>query len=335
MNFVPILNTLQKEQALIITAPPGWGKTYKLLNAIKQTKKKVCFLFPLRALCEEVYLQAHARKIECINLKTKEDFEIVHKAQPRLVITTPEMLDHVIDSMEEYTFIFDEAHLFFYWGDCFRQKLLEIYYDILSRSQPVFFLSATMGSSLKSRLASDLEYNYQNIFHLDFGNQILKNLPTKIYYYPKFMKLWLDDEIHYGKVDGVQVIFCEFRNQVKDIREQLEKRGHRVLSCVGGQAKEFSEKLNTGLIPDFIVATSVISHGVNLPMISKVFFLYEVENLDFYLQMVGRGGRAGDSFEIHTLNLNYFKWYQYSIFSLLIKRFRNRVKSLLYSCYAY
>ena len=333
MNFVPILNSLQLEQALIITAPPGWGKTYKLLNAITQASTKVCFIFPLRALCEEVYLQAHSRKIECVNLRTQEDFEVVHKIKPKLVITTPEMLNHVIDSLEEYIFIIDEAHLFFYWGDSFRQKLNEIYFEILSRTLPVLFLSATMSESLKSRLEMDLNYNYTDIYHLNFGNQILKNYPTKIYFYPKRIQLWLKDEIYYGKTCGVQVIFCEFRNQVKCISKDLENRGFSTLSCVGGEAKEFSEILNTGFIPDFIVATSVISHGVNLPMIKKIFFLYKVENLDFYLQMVGRGGRTGDFFEIHTFNSDYFKWYQYGFFSLLIKRLRNRVKSWLYCLY--
>lgn len=42
---------------------------------------------------------------------------------------------------------------------------------------------------------------------------------------------------------------------------------------------------------------------MNLPEIKKVFIDYEVKNYDFWLQMIGRGGRQGSGYEVYTTDL--------------------------------
>ena len=71
------------------------------------------------------------------------------------------------------------------------------------------------------------------------------------------------------------------------------------------QAIPSSKKINIEEL-DFIIATSVVSHGVNLPSIGRVIFLYRVQNTAHYIQMLGRGGRRGESVQYHVLNFNYF-----------------------------
>jgi superfamily II DNA or RNA helicase len=61
------------------------------------------------------------------------------------------------------------------------------------------------------------------------------------------------------------------------------------------------EKFALTPVPDFIIATTVLGHGVNLPLIKRVFFLYPVKNPDFWLQMVARGGRRGESYSVFAL----------------------------------
>ena len=53
---------------------------------------------------------------------------------------------------------------------------------------------------------------------------------------------------------------------------------------------------------DLIVATTAISHGVNLPEIHRIYFAYPFKNRDFWIQMVGRGGRKGECFQVHTMD---------------------------------
>ena len=143
---------------------------------------------------------------------------------------------------------------------------------------------------------------------------------------------WLLDDIQFSRCSGVKLVFCPYRNQVKELEEKLKAGGLNVLSCVGGESSEFTQKLLTIKNLDVIVATSVVSHGVNLPAIAKIYFLQKIENSDFYLQMVGRGGRGGEEFELHTLNSNYFPKFELmqAYLSPYLKRIRNRVNSLLY-----
>jgi superfamily II DNA or RNA helicase len=62
-----------------------------------------------------------------------------------------------------------------------------------------------------------------------------------------------------------------------------------------------SERLKSQPNPDFIISTTVLSHGVNLPKIEKLFFTYKVENPDLWIQMVARGGRKGEEFQVFAL----------------------------------
>ncbi len=330
-----VIENLSFEDAVIVTAPPGWGKTYKILQAIKECSRSVIFIFPLRALCDEVFLSSQEFRIDCLNLRSSKDLELLKIRDYKLILSTPEIL--LNKELSGYIYVLDEFHLFYYWGNSFRDKMQALYFEVTSFGAPIVFLTATLGDELKHRLELELKYNYKNIYHLDFGNQKLKNYPKRIFYYPKLLRSWIDDEVLYGINPGCTLIFCKFRREVKELSQKLRDRGFCVLNCVGGEASSFILKLNSTENVDFIVATSVVSHGVNLPNISKIIFNYNVQNLDFYIQMIGRGGRQGESFEVHTLSNTYFSKLQVFIGtgSVMVKRLRNKINKLLYYAYEY
>ena len=327
-----LIDCLTFEDALIITAPPGWGKTYKLLDGIKNSNRKVLFIFPLRALCDEVEISAQNMSIDVLNIRSNKDLKVLNSKKFQLVVSTPELLENGSELFQDYLIVLDEFHLFYYWGDSFRERMLSMYFEFTSFGLPIIFLTATLSNELKLRLEKELEFNYENIHHLNMGNQKLKNLPSNLLFYPRFLKKWLRDDFMFSKKVGISLVFCQYREEVKQCEKQLKKLGHTVLSCIGGEASDFVNKLNHTENIDFIVATSVVSHGVNLPNISKVYFTFDVKNIDFYLQMVGRGGRAGEKFELHTFNNNYFSKNQllYGFLCILIKRLRNKINSLIY-----
>jgi superfamily II DNA or RNA helicase len=333
MNVV--LDSLNFDDALILTAPPGWGKTYKLLDAIKSCERRVLFIFPLRALCDEVQVSSTKLGIDVLNIRNNDDLKCMAQRKYKLVISTPEMVKDFDYFANEYVVILDEFHLFYYWGDTFREKMLNLYFEITSYSVPILFLTATLGDELRGRLKTELQCNYKNIYHLDYGNQKIKNIPNSVYFYPSWLKNWLTDDIKYSKKCGVSLVFCKYRSEVKYWKNLLESMDYSVLDCVGGEAASFVYKLNNSKNPDFIIATSVVSHGVNLPNITQVYFMSEIENLDFYIQMVGRGGRAGDKFSIHVFNVDYFARMQLfkGFCKILLKRLGNKVNSLLYCAY--
>lgn len=331
-----VLETLSFDDALILTAPPGWGKTYKLLAAIKETKRRVVFIFPLRALCDEVHLSSLKMGIDTLNIRTPEDLKIIEKQKYfnsfNLILSTPEMLKNSDLFIEDYLFILDEFHLFYYWGDSFRQKLLETYFEVTSSGVPIILLTATLSSELFQRVSLELEQNYKQVIHMNMGNQKLKNIPRNTFYYPRFLRNWLLDDLKYSTKLGVSLVFCKYRSEVYRMTKTLEGLGFSVLSCVGGEASEFVQNLLNSKEPDFIVATSVVSHGVNLPNIKNIYFTYAVDNIDFYIQMIGRGGRDGDHFSIHVLNRCFFRKrvLLLGLFKVIIKRLGNKVNSLLY-----
>ena len=101
--------------------------------------------------------------------------------------------------------------------------------------------------------------------------------------------------------EGTNLIFCKYRSEVEKWEKRLFQKGYSVWTCVGGEAGEFSKRAQNENPPNFIIATTVLSHGVNLPQISRIFFLYQVNNLDFWIQMVARGGRRGEAYEVYAL----------------------------------
>src|SRR5690606_2006907 len=117
----------------------------------------------------------------------------------------------------------------------------------------------------------------------------------------------LEKELSLG-VENTILLFCKYRSEVEEYTKKYSQK-YSLLSCVGGETKDFSLSLaNSEAAPKLIIATTCLSHGVNLPLIARIYFTYLVEDLDFYTQMVGRGGRKGEVFEVHCLEKEAFSF---------------------------
>ena len=89
---------------LIFTAPPASGKTYFIGNFLTHLNQIPLVICPLRALADEC----------CA--KWGED----------CVVMTPE--EWLRKKNRSKIVIFDEFHLYFYWGDSFRHSMWEACY---------------------------------------------------------------------------------------------------------------------------------------------------------------------------------------------------------------
>ena len=260
---------------LILTAPPASGKTYLISNLIHGLKQIPLVISPLRALANECLLKWGAT----------------------CVVMTPE--EWLKKRPSHKVVILDEFHLFFYWGDTFRPAMWEAFYEVVQNADLVILLTATLTSEMIGFI-KDYQCQFNKILWVDHGNQKLKYTPAK--YVKAYSAKWLKDFILEGDHSkGVNLIFCAYRSEVFYWERLLKEKGFRVWSCVGGEAALFSLKSQVERPPHFIVATTVLSHGVNLPHISRIFFLYQIANIDFWIQMVARGGRRGESFEVYSL----------------------------------
>ncbi len=198
--------------------------------------------------------------------------------------------------------IFDEIHLFFYWGDSFRPRLIECLESIIySTPYSVLFLTATLHENLIIRLTHMISAQRKIYLPIDIGNCRMRFPPTKHVELPK----WTLTPILFYLLDHKLItqnilIFCRYRQEVLDLEANLKSYGHHVLSCLGGESMIFLEKLKNNPNPSIIIATSVLGHGVNLPSCQTIFMTYHEDNPDFKLQMMARGGRMGEGHVVYS-----------------------------------
>ena len=312
-EIVPILQI--PSTFMLFLAPPGWGKTSLLLDLYQNFDFKIIYLSPLRAIAEEFYNRFPKKnnvfklnkKIEC-----QEVIKKFHAGKKAFLITTCELLDddtiqNLARDRRQTFFIFDEFHLIYYWGESFRDKLWETYLAVCNTGFSVLGLSATMDLIVYEKLQNDLLLGMEHFYLLNLGNQKLKRAPVNnhLYYFKKiFSRRFLYEMNH--NTQSTYLFFCRYRKSVEFWVQFFKRKKINVLGCVGGKAQEFMEELRENPNPRCIFATSVLGHGVNLPSITKIFIDYEEVNRDFYIQMVGRGGRFGEDFELYGFNSNLF-----------------------------
>lgn len=289
-------------QCILLTAPPAWGKTRFLLQFMQEHRGKYIYLSPLRALCEEFYDQCSKvyptfRREEVEKLSLLKDFCLVATAEGLLYGLGLKRFGH-------YTIILDEFHLYYHWGNTFRPTLWESLMAVYEERSSLLALSATIEPWQLTSLECEFKGAYSEIFHIDYGNFKLKNPPYRrilINYFPvKVLQL-----IMYGyllEARGCVLCFVPFRRQAMELAERYKLKGFSALYCIGGSSQEFSLKLKQKGRVDIIFATTALSHGVNLPQIKAIFIFYSVRNRSFLLQMMGRGGRKGEKYDLYYVD---------------------------------
>jgi hypothetical protein len=293
------LNTLLTgKNFLLMLAPPGWGKTRILRSLYNEFDRKIIFISPLKALANE-FAGSDLDNIFYISKRIERGklFDFIKKRKALLVLT-PEMMDEgyflELEGLgDQYLIVFDEFHLFYLWGWDFRPLLWECAMGLSETGIPILGLSATFGEKWIKRWSLD----FNNTYLLNLGNQILKNHPKRVYKIP-FKNIFMRRFLYEMDRGGVKLYFCKYRSEVDFWVEYFTLRKVEVLGCKGGEVTDFVKRLKDMPSPKCIFATSALSHGVNLPSIDKIFIGYKLNDLNFFIQMVGRGGRKGEAFEL-------------------------------------
>ncbi|MFP5386416.1 MAG: helicase-related protein [Bacteriovoracia bacterium] len=273
------------QDLIVLTSPPASGKTYWISSLTGSLiPNRILVVSPLRALADE-----------CRN-----------KWQETVIVMTPE--EWLTKKVIADVVIFDEFHLLFYWGDTFRPIMWEVFYTLSQHAHLSVLLTATLSLEMQQEV-SNFQSHFDSITWIDHGNQTLKYLPD--FYIKAPSSGWMLRQIETEPMEeSVKLIFCQYREEVLALERKLMKLGYSCVSCIGGESKFMKDKLQKNPSPDFIISTTVLSHGVNLPDIRKIFFLYKVENLDFWIQMVARGGRRGESYQVFALERPHvLPWY--------------------------
>jgi ATP-dependent DNA helicase RecQ len=299
----------------LLTAPVASGKTRLIVEFYREENFKIVYLSPLRALANEVFEKLKSQGEKNIYLAGGElsivvCFEKFLNCRKGFLISTMELLseefiEELYSRNEKVIFVIDEFHLFYYWGEEFRPILHDRYLAILNNFFPVLAMTATISDEIMTRVKLDLSYYQDFWIHLDYGNHELHRMPRVLTSFhglkPQYIQKAFWREIRQKKEQEVFLYFCAYRGQVDELVARTRRLGFRAIGCVGGEVELFLKELdeNSGRV-DCIFSTTSLSHGVNLPEIKKVFIDYEVKNYDFWLQMIGRGGRQGSQYEVYS-----------------------------------
>lgn len=299
----------------LLTAPVASGKTRAVVEFYAEYDFKIIYLSPLRALANEVFSNLEKRGQKNIYLAggerpLQECLEKFISHQKSFLITTPELLSEeflaeLCELDQKVIFVIDEFHLFYYWGESFRPILHDRFLAILNFYFPVLAVTATMDAQVMELLKKDLSFYQDFWIHLDYGNHLLHREPQGLVSFkglkPHYIQRAFWRELRLKEHDEIFLYFCAYRSQVDELVARSKRLGFRALGCVGGEVEKFLREVEVHEKKvDCIFSTTTLSHGVNLPEIKKVFIDYEVKNYDFWLQMIGRGGRQGSQYQVYT-----------------------------------
>lgn len=313
--FLAIPHTLT-----LFIAPPAWGKTTLLLDL----PGPWIFVSPLRALAEEFAERAKqsGAKVKILRRRSDQAWENFAKRPSGILVATPETLPKVLpkEVTKKCFLVLDEFHLFLDWGADFRPLLREQFYAWSEQKISILALSATVEERHQAEIYRWAEHSFQHVFQIDMGNMRFKHPPTKAYCYSKIAQLKRRLVWEARKKNSSGIVFCHTRAQVYEWNLWFKRRGIKSLGCVGGEVERFRQELAKLGDVSWIVTTSALSHGVNLPSFKNVFIAYKPDNKSMWLQMAARGGRRGEGFKLHTLDKpTLIQKIKLSLFDMLVK----------------
>jgi hypothetical protein len=259
----------------LLMAPPAWGKTRLFQDWSRSAPGNFLFISPLRALAIEV-------KARCPGVWVALPEELLSLDWQQLALERPELV-----------VVWDEIHLIPVWGESFRHALLECWYGFCLSGLAGVGLSATVTEELKLFLQSSLTESHDVLITGDAGNFSFKHKPTRYWSGPTS---WIKETLLVPQ--GRTLIFCRTRFEVTEWCEWLRSEGENAWGCLGGETRQFSERLLSEPAPDWIIATSCLSHGVNLPEIKRVIVLDTTVSDWMLHQMMTRAGRKGEGYDV-------------------------------------
>jgi len=280
--------------SLLLVAPPASGKTYYLTQLMRDyPNQKIIFLSPLRAIAEEMYHKVASLNISSQFLNGQNDLEEVQFYISTIELFQPMRLQQFSDAW----IVFDEFHLIYMW-ESFRPKMTDLWYELVLSSHPLLLLSATISIECLERLQYEMNLNERELWLLDYGNFKYKYSP-QFKVLPSESALFLSMLLNQMRGQNA-LLFCPYRQQVKSLSQQLETYTISHYHCVGGEAVHFSQQLRSKNA-HLVLATTVLSHGVNLPVIKHVYFLQKSLQKELDLQMQTRGGRDGSGYKVYFI----------------------------------
>ncbi|MDF2840191.1 MAG: box helicase domain protein [Clostridia bacterium] len=332
-----VIPAVLKKQDIIVKSQTGSGKTAAFAIPIcenlelEQKNPQVLVLTPTRELAVQVKEDfSHVgrfKRIRCAAIFGKQPMEIQKrelKQRVHVVVGTPgRTSDHIekknliLDDIKYL--VIDEADKMLDMGFI---DQVEAIVSLLPRKRVTMLFSATMPDKIEE-ICNKYMINPQKI-ELHAKNPTVEKIQQWYYEVEESRKFNALKSIIYTEKPDSCILFCNTREKVQDLLDQMDNEGYYCAGLHGGMEQDnrlyTMQRFKRGEF-HFLIATDVAARGLHIDDVSHVVnYDVPMEN-ESYVHRIGRTGRAGKEGVAITLStkrelrfLNEIEEYiQYSI----------------------
>jgi len=307
-----VIPLLEENKDVIVAANTGSGKTHAFLLPIFETldpenhEVQAVIIAPTRELAKQIQefanqVAKHSPKPISIDLFTggmdkNKVLDKLKKRMPQIVVGTPgRIIDLVVKEnvLKVHTakyFIIDEADMAL--DKNFIEEMSYIL-DVLNKTA----VKAVFSATIPEYLVPFLKKYLTNPVRIDVHSEAISSLNIKHFFIKtreqnRFLTLkkLLDTLNPY-----LAIIFCNTKESAEEVYDWMKEKTKKVTMIHGGldyrKRKQLMKRINK-LEFEYIVATDIISRGIDIEGISHIINYELPRNIEFYIHRTGRTGRV-------------------------------------------
>lgn len=315
-----IIQTVLANQDCLAILPTGTGKSlcYQLPGLLLEGL--VVIVSPLLSLMEDqVNSLLQMKKFSAVAInslltKSEREYVLTHLSEYQYIYLSPEMLSQpeciqALSRQKIALFVIDEAHCLSQWGIDFRPEYRNLKWVKKQLNNPTTLaLTASAPPKVKAEIKELLLNSEAKIFELPVNRPNIylqvEKTNDKEAALLKYLK----------KLSGTGIIYCATRSQVKDLYERL-KSDYAIGFYHGGLSSNQRRLIQTQFQKNqlqLLVATNAFGMGINKADIRFVIHYDLPDNLESYVQEIGRAGRDGEPsiaillYQNHDEQIHYY-----------------------------
>ncbi|EJO5346816.1 DEAD/DEAH box helicase [Clostridium botulinum] len=304
-----VIPLILKDRDIIVKSETGSGKTAAFSIPVceklelEEREPQALVLTPTRELAlqikEEISSIALYKRLRCTAVFGKQPMSLQKRAlkqRVHLVVGTPgRTLDHIerenLNLNHLKYFILDEADEMLNMGFI---DQVEAIIKKLPKDRVTMLFSATIPNEIEN-LCKKYMINPEKI-NINKENITTETIEQCYYEVEEKSKFSLLQKIIYKEAMDNSIIFCNTREKVNELVENMKAKRFNVISLHGGMEQkdrlEAMKKFKEGEF-QFLVCTDVAARGIHIENISHVINYEMPYEKESYVHRIGRTGRAG------------------------------------------